>query len=392
MGRVSKTGIKGLNFRADGRAYIDLRYRDPATGKALRYQENMPDGISRAAARERGRLVLQAALTGTLVRRGDERPETLGEAFGRYLEICKTNAARTAGSDPKYKERHRDRWVETLGAGFQLAAFSELSVEKHKKRRREQGKKAGTINRELVTAKHFLGRCVAWGWLPRRPAVSLLQEPPPRVRWLTDAEREALSAELATGQRSAFRLVVAAALLSGQRLGKIIQLQRTDVDLVNRELTISDMAKGGRRRTTHVPISPELAEVLTEALAAQPEPSAWVFTTRRRKGGVRPYTRSGASTFFARLVKAAGLRNFRFHDLRHDFATRVRRGGAGLDAVQALLGHSSPAMTQRYAHLGRGELAAAAGAAVGLNKIACPLPSASAKPRAKKPKTAVAAR
>ncbi|MEI9948664.1 MAG: tyrosine-type recombinase/integrase [Pseudomonadota bacterium] len=72
-------------------------------------------------------------------------------------------------------------------------------------------------------------------------------------------------------------------------------------------------------------------------------------------GNKRPYTRSGASTFFARVAEEAGLEDFHFHDLRHSSATEVRRSGAGLDVAQALLGHASPAMTQRYAHLGRTE-------------------------------------
>lgn len=384
MARASRTGIKGLYFGADGRARIDLRYRDPATGKDERYQENLPDGSSRAAARLRAQAVLNAALTGTLVKRGDAKPETLGDAFARYLDVCKSNAG--AATEPKYKERHQDSWIKTLGASFRLDALSELAIERHKRRRREQGRAPGTINRELVTFKHFLNRCVDWGWLPRRPKIVLLQEPPPRVRWLTDAERAALSAELAKPQRQAFRRVCAAALLSGQRLGKIIALRRSDVDLAAGELTIRNQAKGGTLKTTHVPISPWLAAVLREAIEAI-EGSPFVFVAyRKRKGRAQPYTRSGVSTFFARVVREALGKDadLHFHDLRHDFATRLKRGGAGLDVIAALLGHSSLAMTQRYAHIGRSELAAAVESAAG---VACPLPEAADSPSASRLKT-----
>jgi integrase len=371
----SKTGIQGLYKDADGRYRIDLRYRD-RSGRKDRYKEVMPLGTPAAAARLRAQSVLADALAGTLTKRGAETPETFGAAFGKYLEWCKVNGG---AADPKYKERHRDHWIETLGARFALDQLSELSIEKHKKRRKDAGKEPGTINRELVTIKHFLNRCVDWGWLAKRPKVTLLQEPPPRVRWLTAKERAALGTQLAKPQRAAFRRVVNAALLSGQRLGKIITLKRTDVDLAGGTITIADMAKGGKRRTTHVPVSPALGAILKEALA-QSKDGEHVFSTGR--GEKRPYTRSGVSTFFARVATEAGLKDFHFHDLRHSFATEVRRAGAGLDVVQALLGHASPAMTQRYAHLGRAELAAA------VKRIAPALPPAARAERKKSQKKA----
>jgi integrase len=65
----------------------------------------------------------------------------------------------------------------------------------------------------------------------------------------------------------------------------------------------------------------------------------------------RPHTHR-ATVIFRETVRALGITNLRFHDLRHDFATRVRRKGVGLDAIAKLLGHTTLAMTQRYAHLG----------------------------------------
>ena len=53
---------------------------------------------------------------------------------------------------------------------------------------------------------------------------------------------------------------------------------------------------------------------------------------------------------FERAVKAAGIENFHFHDLRHTFATRLVQYGVDLYRVQKILGHKGPEMTQRYAH------------------------------------------
>ncbi len=54
----------------------------------------------------------------------------------------------------------------------------------------------------------------------------------------------------------------------------------------------------------------------------------------------------------AALFCRTAIRDLRFRDLRHDFATRLRRVGVGIDAIAALLGHAFLAMAQRYAHIG----------------------------------------
>jgi integrase len=369
MPRPSRTGVRGLYRGKDGNYRIDLRWED-ANGGELRFAERLPPGTPGAAAVLRAKEVLTLALSGKLAQsREDAAPTTLGAALKEYLKHCELNRPK---SDPKYKQRHRDHWIKTLGDGFPIASLSELTIEKHKARRVGEGKEPGTVNRELVTFKHFLNRCVDWGWLEKRPKITLLEEPPPRVRWLTDPERAALASALAEPQRVSFRRVCSAALLSGQRLGKIIELQKVDVDLQRSQLTVRAMRKGGKVRTTHQPISAALAAVLTEAMADSE--GSHVFAAGR---GGEPYTRNGASSFFARICREAGITDLHFHDLRHDFATRLRRGGVGLDALQQLLGHATMAMTQRYAHIGSEELQAA------VEKVTNALPPALPKPSRK---------
>ena len=70
----------------------------------------------------------------------------------------------------------------------------------------------------------------------------------------------------------------------------------------------------------------------------------------------KPYSVGDVSSNFAKPAKRAGIEDFHFHDLRHDFATQVRRRGTGLDVIAKLLGHSSLAMARRYAHVGDAEL------------------------------------
>ncbi len=208
-----------------------------------------------------------------------------------------------------------------------------------------------TVNRAVAKLKHLCGLAASWGWMPPEIEVAirkvkLLKEPPGRVRYLSDDERIKLFTKLGKGLRP----IVETGLLSGMRLSEIITLRKSSVDLKRCEITLTRTKNNKVRR---LPINPNLLTILERAMTQSEDEH--VFLNTRGK----PYTMHGASGLFAKTVKRAKIDDFHFHDLRHDFATRVRRGGSGLDVVAALLGHSSLAMAQRYAHIGSAELAAA---------------------------------
>jgi len=165
----------------------------------------------------------------------------------------------------------------------------------------------------------------------------------------------------AEGESQAFYVFATLALNTGARLGEILALQNQDVDLENRRIHVCKLkeyrngeickrTKGGVDRW--LGINDEVYEVL----AAQ-----------RRTGWSKPKDfvvhRSGESldarsirSVHWRVCKKAGLRKIRIHDLRHTFASHYVMNGGSLHDLQALLGHSSPMMTQRYAHLAPGYL------------------------------------
>jgi integrase len=360
MPRASRTGIRGYFVDADGRRRIDLRYVD-ADGRPQRHKEVFPPGTPARAAEERARQVLAAAVRGDLRKRGDAVPPTLGKAFEEYRRLH-------PGNNPKQRERHCTQLLAVLG-DVPLPEVNEFAIARYKRERsamapvntkarkgRARGEtvSAATVNRELQTLGHFFTCAVEWRWIDVRPKIRLLPEAPGRVRWLSDAERT----KLYTALPVRFKRVVLAAALSGQRLANVIGLTRDRVDLQHKTISIPK-TKSGKRHD--VPVSDALAAVLREAIAdgdTRPETPAHVFLSRHGQ----PYTSSGVSGLFRKVCARAGVKGFRFHDLRHDFATRVRRAGHGLDVVQELLGHASPVMTQRYAHIGRDELHAAVGA------------------------------
>lgn len=146
--------------------------------------------------------------------------------------------------------------------------------------------------------------------------------------------------------------VVLLAMNTGLRRGELLGLRWEQVDLTRRMVTVTaSAAKSGKTR--HVPLNDEAADVLTR----------WHKQHRKANGLVFP-GRGGAemtniSTSWQRLVDDADLCGFRFHDLRHDFASKLVMHGVDLNTVRELLGHADLKMTLRYSHLAPDRLAAA---------------------------------
>jgi integrase len=341
---MPRARIRGL-YKSNGRFHVDLRYRD-AQGTLQRFVEHLPPGISLAAAKEHARQLLNRAYTGNLVSApASSKPLSLYEAFERYVAWCKQNRPKT----------HRDRQhlVRTLKKhipDMPVTDLSQIAVERFKRARADEGVKPATINRAVAMLKHFIGRAISEGWITESTgrsvrSVVLLKEPPGRVRYLGDDEARALLEAL----RSDVREVVVTALLTGMRRGEILNLKKGAIDFDARLIHLTE-TKTNRAR--HLPIHDSLVPLLRGA--CERSRSDFVFTNA---SGTQLTHRVAA--IFRQTVRKLGIQDLRFHDLRHDFATKLRRRGMGLDLIATLLGHSSLAMTQRYAHLGLDELRAA---------------------------------
>ncbi len=338
MPRPSKTGVRGLYRDQDGRYRIDLRWRDPSTGRRERFKERLPKGVPAVAAKNRAKEVLAAALEGRFDPRR-ERPRMLHTSLDEYLEWAGTNRPKSAADKKSIikglKSHFSDRKLD------ELVAFH---VEGYKSKRVKGGAAPGTVNRGIAVLKHFYRLSAEWGWVSKAHAdticaVKKLVEPPGRVRYLTPGELTELFAALP----ETIAPIVEAALLSGMRLSEVVELRKDAVDFGNRQITIM---RTKNNKVKVLPVSLDLERVLAQAMSRSGTP--FVFVGKRG----RQYTRHGFGAMFRRAVKKAGIEDFRFHDTRHDFATRVRRSGVGLDVIARLLGHSGTDMASRYAHLG----------------------------------------
>jgi integrase len=130
---------------------------------------------------------------------------------------------------------------------------------------------------------------------------------------------------------------------TGLRRGEVLQLRWTDVDMLQRKLLVrGDNAKNGKTR--HIPLNNEALTTLRQWRSDSPS-TEWVFAGR---GGERM---RAVKTSWKRVLRSAAIIDFRWHDLRHHFASQLVMKAVDLNTVRELLGHSDLTMTLRYAHL-----------------------------------------
>jgi integrase len=376
--RPSRTGVRGLYRDADGRYRIDLVYTDPA-GVERRYQERIPIGTPGGAARAHSQDVLARALAGTLRTSDDEAPLMLRQAFDRYLEWVKTNRPKAHGQRTSIFKL----WIETVG-DMPVADFDASVLERYKAKR--AGSAPATINKGIRTVKHMAGlsarNVVACGIDRPRAAelrdVPMLREPPGRQRPIKPAELTKLLGAFKRVDARFARRVMQATLLTGCRLGEILDLRRDEV-----RGGVLDLTRTKQNRNHQIPVSPELAKIIKEALADKPrKPGVDVVFTSSR--GV-PYTVDGYSKQWAKVAERAKCGDITFHDLRRHVGTILINGGERLEVVSKLLGHSTVAVTQRsYAHLATD---ATRGAVAALARVTSAFPTVTAKRAPKQRKT-----
>lgn len=177
----------------------------------------------------------------------------------------------------------------------------------------------------------------------------ILPEPEERVRELKIEEADALDDAMRADYVPLFDFVRA----SGMRLKECVTLRWSEVNFGTKQIV--RIGKGGRRVV--FPITPAVREILFPLQGQHPE---FCFTYvavygNKRLGRVRgqryALTYTGAKTAWQRLRTGSGLKDFRFHDFRHDFGTKLLRDSGNLKLVQKALNHRDIKSTLRYAHV-----------------------------------------
>ena len=204
-----------------------------------------------------------------------------------------------------------------------------------------QVRKVSSINREMQCLGNLFRKATEWEMIEKSPfdcgTKLRLKENNARKRFLTDEEIARLLTELKPKKH--IHRIVFCALNTGMRRGEILNLKWEQVRNGFIYITESKMDE-----PREIPINNDLAAMFKEIRREQELTSPFVFTYAGHRI-------SKVNNSFHSAMKRAEIQNFRFHDLRHTFASHLIMKGASLKEVQELLGHKDIKMTMRYAHL-----------------------------------------
>jgi integrase len=293
---------------------------------------------------------------------------------------------------PWFKAHHKghEKTQHTLSNNFdpimaqRLDAITGRDLEQIRTGWMQAGNKASTVNRKMGSISGVFSRAVEWEYIDTHPLAKLKQlkvdskgvirylaaDETKRLRdaldarqdemraeresantWRTDRHREPLPSLLQLSFTDHLKPMVLVSLNTGMRRGELFDLKWSAVNFDTKTITIAG-ATTKTSDTRHIPMNKETIGVL-EAWKKQVSKSPYVFPGQ---GGGRF---EDVKSAWLKLLERAQIDGFRWHDMRHDFASRLVMAGVPLNTVRDLLGHADIKMTLRYAHLAPGTKAAA---------------------------------
>jgi integrase len=398
--KLSTSGVKG--FQAEEKAYevVDTEIkgflmRVQPTGRKTFYFSYR----SQAGVRNRIKIgVLGAALS--LAQARDTALVYAGKvSSGQDIQAEKSNSRKIAKEKLKHtldafltnyyrpwaltNQKSGQQTIDTIRRAFpdllQLP-LSEINLKQVERIRTDKimnGLKPSTVNRVINALRGALSRAVDWGIIEDHPIAklkTLKMDSGMKARYLSEEEEQRLFKALkdrddeikaARTRGNQFRQergyelmtdlyqftysdrmtpMITLSLKTGMRRGELFDLNWDDIDFKNGVLTIrGEIAKSSKTR--HIPLSPIAFETLKNWRAQAPNKSGRIFPS---DDGERL---DNVKNSWASILEAAAINSFRWHDMRHDFASKLVMKGVPLNTVRELCGHADLNTTLRYAHL-----------------------------------------
>jgi integrase len=291
---------------------------------------------------------LEATLRG-LRQRGSARADvgtlTLGKLLLEFLQDPETVRLKY------FDDLHRlcCWWIQQYGT-VRAGSFGVLQI-REARETLSKGRGPATVNRYLSALRSGWNWARSAGLVPNDqlfPSRVLLTEPRGRTRYLEDEELAQLLRAAREHSATMYGAIITS-IATGVRQGELLRLDWSDVDFARQTVRILE-AKNGEARAVHLPES--ACAALRALQNAKVRALGAVFITDNGKR----LKKSTLEARWAKLRKSAGLekKNLRWHDLRHSCASYMAQNGAGLMQIGAQLGHRSPSVTMRYAHLVQG--------------------------------------
>jgi integrase len=387
---VRDTELKGfvLRVRPNGGMTWFFDYRN-SVGRRLNFKIGTYPGLQPEGARDQAKQ--QAGKVGANIDVQAEKKAKKAAADRAKVSTLRAFIEHRYGPWALAHLRRGDVAVARLKADFEkwldepLSTFNAWRMESWRRDRIKEGTKPVTLNRQIDTLRAALSKAIDWGVIDTHPLQGLKRlkvDDDERVRYLSAAEENRLRAALvqretnlrearvrfnqwldARGRRTFrerteefidhIRPMTITALNTGLRRGELLSLRWADIDLNSAMLTVrAAAAKSGDSR--RIPLNAEVLAVL-EGWQKQTKGEGETFVFAGDEGRRMTNINKGWAT----VCKLGKLTDFRFHDCRHHFASRLVQKGVDLNTVRELMGHADLKMTLRYSHLKPENLAAA---------------------------------
>ena len=229
------------------------------------------------------------------------------------------------------------RWLTVHLTGRNLVKIDAAMIGELSSRKRKEEVGPATVNKYLMVLKAVLRHAHALGWISSVPRIRMMKTETKRVRFLTHEEAARLLQALPPHKADIARF----SLATGLRMSNVLGLEWSQVDMARKVAWIHpDQAKA--RKAIAVPLSDEAVEVIRRQFG---KCDMHVFSFKGRP--IKRVNNRG----WKKALKKVGISNFRWHDLRHTWASWHIQAGTPLSVLQELGGWESVSIVKRYAHL-----------------------------------------
>ena len=281
---------------------------------------------------------------------GISKRHTVAELFDRYEASEKYRKLKSADS-----VKARLDWWRDLHGDALLSDMTPDVIAQARDKLKETPKQLGggvrsnaDVNRTLAALSSACGYCVTeLGWLERNPLerVSKGSESKGRVRFLSDEELPRFLQACRESASSSLYLAVVLSLTTGGRQSEVMGLRWAQIDLKRRTAMLGDTKNGDARV---LPLSGEAIGLLQERAKVRSLTDDRLFppTAAAKKAESLALRQP-----FAAALKAAEIKDFHWHDLRHTAASYLAMAGTSPLEIAKILGHRTMAMVARYSHL-----------------------------------------
>jgi integrase len=334
-----------------------------STWKALVRKTGWPTTIktfrTKRDAEDWARRIEDEMVRGAYIQRATSDRMTVKDAMDRYLsDIVPTKRPTSQVADRKRSRiliKHLGKYSLTALTPEVIAQFRDSRLageDRLDAKGSARPRTNNTVRLDLALLGHMLTTAIKeWGvGLPVNPVANIRRPAPGpgRNRRLSADEEKNLLAAVEKHSNPMMGWIVGIALETGMRWSEILTLRRMQVDLDRR---IVRLLKTKNTQPRTVPLSIKAVQLFRAAVANPTRPANTdliFFGEPGRDGERRPYQ---FDRMWQRIKREQGLKDFRFHDLRHEAVSRFVEAGFSDQEVSAISGHKSMQMLKRYTHL-----------------------------------------